>query len=63
MPDDDRIPDDALVVRGGNVTAEQLRLGCAQHTAHPEIFKFSVQSDQGASVADLARAGEVPTTP
>ncbi len=57
MGDDGRIPDRALVVRGGNVTRDQLREGCSEHEG---VYGFSVQCEAGKTVAELASAGGLP---
>lgn len=51
------IPDEALVVRGGLVTGDQLRQGCGEHEG---VFGFSVQCETAMSVKDLVRAGTIP---
>ena len=48
-----RIPDDALVVRGGKNRPEDIRRGSGIHPSG--IAGVSVESGEGVSVAELAR--------
>ena len=54
------LPDDAFVVRGGVATPRQLQWGVAEHAAVRGLVGFSVQSAEGKSVNELARAGRIP---
>jgi hypothetical protein len=54
------LPDEAIVLRGGTSTGQQLFNGCAEHFDVPGIYGFSVQSAAEKSVEDLARAGQFP---
>ena len=60
--DANRIADDALVVRGGIATPEQLADGTGPHRTLP-IVGFSVQSRADASVKELASTGAVGNGP
>ena len=58
-----RIPDDALVVRGGKNRPEDIRRGSGTHPSG--ITGVSVESGKGVSVAELARTiphGQVGVT-
>ena len=55
-----QLPNDAMVVRGGVVTSEQLQNGCSEHAEAPGIYGFSVQSAPAKTVDELARAGLFP---
>jgi hypothetical protein len=57
---DDVLPNQAVVVRGGVASAQQLMNGCAEHIDHPGIYGFSVQCDANASKEELARMGSFP---
>lgn len=52
--------DRAKVVRGGITSADQLRRGVAEHRSVPGLVGFSVQSENGVSVDELARAARYP---
>ena len=59
----EKIPDDALVVRGGKNRPEDIRRGTGTHPSG--ITGVSVESAAGVSVAELARAiphGQVGVT-
>src|SRR5690606_37652114 len=45
---------------GGVATPEQIVAGSKEHFGVPGLKGFSVQAGEGASVADLAIAGEFP---
>ncbi len=49
-----KIPDNALVVRGGKNQASDIRRGTDTHPA--EITGVSVESAEGVSIAELAQA-------
>jgi hypothetical protein len=48
------------VVRAGIATPEQLQKGVAQHRDIPGLHGFSVQSEPGHTIPDLAAAGQFP---
>jgi RHS repeat-associated protein len=48
------------VVRAGVATPNSLIAGSAEHLAVPGLYGFSVQSEPGRSVNDLAQAGAFP---
>ena len=50
----EKIPDDALVVRGGRNRPEDIRRGTGTHPSG--VTGVSVESASGVSVAELARA-------
>jgi RHS repeat-associated protein len=54
-----KLPDEAIVVRGGVAKPEQIEKGIGPHRDVPGLTGFSAQSREGASVADLAAAGGV----
>jgi hypothetical protein len=56
-PDEDD-ETDAYVVRGGIATPDQLSKGVAEHMQVPGLTGFSVQSESGKSIGELALAGE-----
>src|SRR5688500_4884459 len=64
MPDDpkheDRIPDEALVVRGGVPSATHILRSSGRH--HSGVYGFSVQCAADADVKGLATAGDIPHT-
>jgi hypothetical protein len=51
------LPDAALVVRGGRITAESLVRGCARHEG---VFGCSVQGAPDLSFEQLAAEGGLP---
>ena len=55
---DDNDEQDVFVVRGGIATPEQLQNGVAEHIAVPGLTGFSVQSEPGKTIEELAAAGQ-----
>jgi RHS repeat-associated protein len=51
-------PSDAYVVRGGVATPDQLTTGAKAHRLVPGLTGFSVQSEPGKSIVELAAAGQ-----
>ena len=56
-PDPRSLPDDAIVVRGGEISSSSLIDGCAHHDG---VHGFSVQSELDRQVRDLVQAGGIP---
>jgi len=56
----EKFPDEALVVRGGRCLPGSLQSGTSEHFKVPGVTGFSVQCEPGATVAELARAGQFP---